>query len=478
MDAEDKKPTEQKPAEEPDVIPDRLFDGDKLVFNWDKCAFVILVLWCLQPVLTAAAQIYHPVSGSIVSSLSFYLIGICACIICLLYLLDRINYEKGVFFLRIWKHQRWNVFLFAMLVWGGIAALLADNINIALMGTAYRLDGYLSYCIYAGFFGCAVIIGNIKILIKILKYFVGISVLLGILSLIAIIPFFNNTPNIYCISLRYMRGTSMFSNINHYGYYLVMAIICAMGLFLYEKSRKKSAMWLVAALFNIWVLIDNNSFGCYIAVFVGLIALGFIFYTVKNKKIRSFIPIFAFILLSVCLSPLYNIGNNFFVLSNDISKLSDDSQDPAETGSGRWTLWVQTVDNIIKKPFFGYGPEGLTGKFTQKIIDKTGIKQTVTSFQDRPHNEYLQHAAFIGLPALIFYLTALVMLFVSRIKNIKNISVAVLIAGCAVIGYLISAFFGNTMYYTTPFFFMLLGIAAHLSHEESDLLQIKSRDAV
>lgn len=475
MDAEDKKPTEQTTAEEPDVILDRLFDGDKLVFNWDKCAFVILILWCLQPVLTIAAQIYHPVAGAAISTISFYLLGICACIICLLYLLDRINYEKGGFFLRIWKHQRWNVFFLAMLVWGGIAALLASNINIAMMGTAYRLDGYLSYVLYAGFFGCGMILSDKNKLMKVFKFFTGGSVILGITSLAAIIPFIRSSPNIYIISLWFMRGTSIFSNINHYGYYLVMVIICAMGLFLYEKNRKKSAMWLVAALFNIWVLIDNNSFGCYIAVFVGLIVLGFIFKAAKSKK--SFLPIITFILLSICLSPLYNIGSNFFVLNNDISKLTDDSQDPTETGSGRWTLWVQTVDNIIKKPFFGYGPEGLTGKFTQKIIDETGMEQSVTSFQDRPHNEYLQHAAFMGIPALIFYLTALIMLFVNRIKNIKNISVAVLIAGCAVIGYLISAFFGNTMYYTTPFFFMLLGIAAHLSHEEPDLLQTKSRDA-
>lgn len=469
MDNEDKELTKQTPAEETDEIIDRLFDGDKLVFNWDKCAFVILICWCLQPVITAAAQIYHPVVGGVVSTLSFFLLGICACIICLLYLLDRLNYEKGGFFLRIWKHQRWNVFLFAMLVWGGIAALLANDINIAMMGTTYRLDGYLSYCIYAGFFGCAIIISNKKTLLKILKYFVGISVLLGISSLIAMIPFFSNTPNIYCISLRYMRGTSMFYNINHYGYYLVMAIICAMGLFIYEKSRVKSAMWLVVALFNIWVLIDNNTFGCYIAVFIGLIALGFIFKTAKNNNIKSFLPVFTFILLSVCLSPFYSIGSNLFVLNNDISKLTDDSQDSSEAGSGRWTLWVQTVDNILKKPVVGYGPEGLTGKFTQKTIDKTGMEHTVTSFQDRPHNEYLQHAAFMGIPALLFYLAALIALFINRIKNLNNVSVAVLIAGCAVIGYLISAFFGNTMYYTAPFFFILLGITANISHNKPDV---------
>lgn len=452
---------------------EKLFGGENLVFNWNKCTFTILILWCLQPIITAAAQIYHPVAGAVVSSLSFFLIGICADIICMLYMLNRITHEKGGFFIRIWKDQRWNVFFAAMLVWGGIAVCLSDNKYISMFGTSYRLDGYLSYCIYAGFFGCAMILSDRNKLLKVLKCFVGVSVVLGITSLVAMIPFFSKTPNIYCISLRYMRGTSIFYNINHYGYYLVLAIICAMGLFIYEKNRIKSAAWLIAALFNIWVLIDNNTFGCYIAVFAGLIAFSYFFIAREKKKfnMKTIIPIISFVILSVCLLPFYNIGKNFFSLNEDISKFADEDQDTSAAGSGRWTLWVQTVEHIKNKPVFGYGPEGLIGKFTAKVKDNSGAEQIQTSFQDRPHNEYLQHAAFMGLPALIFYLAALIMLFLNRIKNIKNISVIVLIAGCAVIGYAISAFFGNTMYYTAPFFFILLGITANASQaEKTDLI--------
>jgi len=463
MDAEDKELTSQTTAEEPDVILDRLFDGDKLVFNWDKCAFVILILWCLQPVLTIAAQIYHPVAGAAISTISFYLLGICACIICILYLLDRINYEKGGFFLRIWKHQRWNVFFLAMLVWGGIAALLANKINIAMMGTT-RLDGYLSYVIYAGFFGCGLILSDKNKLMKVFKSFTGVSVILGITSLAAIIPFIRSSPNIYIISFWFMRGTSIFSNINHYGYYLVMAIICAMGLFIYEKNRIKSIAWLAVALFNIWVLIDSTSFGPYIAVFAGLIVIVII----GKFKIKSFIPVISLVLLSLCLMPVYNIIDNFSYRNSDF--LDDEMvQNPSAKDNDLLSVWRQTEKMILKKPVFGYGPEGLIGKYTEKVTDESGEEHTYTSYMDRPYNEYLQHAAFMGLPALIFYLAALITLLTNRIKNIKNVSVSVMIAFCAVIGYLISAFFGNTMYYTTPFFFMLLGITANISHNKPDV---------
>lgn len=468
MDKKDKELTDQNLADEMEEIPDRLFDGEKLVFNWDICTFVILICWCLQPVLTMAAQIVHPVAGGFVGTLSFFLIGISACIICFLFLLDRINYEKGEFFLRIWKHQRWNVFLFAMLVWGGIAALLANNINIAMMGTT-RLDGYLSYIIYAGFYGCGLILSDKNKLMKVFKFFTGVSVILGISSLIALIPAIRSTPNIYIISLWYMRGTSVFSNINHYGYYLVMAVICAVGLFVYEKNRIKSFAWLAVALFNCWVLIDNTSFGPYTAVFAGLIVLAFI----GKFKIKPLIPVISFVILSVCLMPVYNIIDNFSRLSSDYSKF--DHVHPSAEDDGRTAVWLQTVKIILEKPVFGYGPEGLTESYGDRMIDCTEPGHNHTTYFDRPQNEYLQHAAFMGIPALLLYLAALITLFINRIKNNQKVSAAVLIAFCAVIGYAVSAFFGNTMYYTTPFFFMLLGITAHIS--QNNITEITKEDA-
>lgn len=116
----------------------------------------------------------------------------------------------------------------------------------------------------------------------------------------------------------------------------------------------------------------------------------------------------------------------------------------------------------------GYGPEGLTGKFTEQTTHPDGCGHDHTSGIDRPQNEYLQHAAFMGIPALLFYLAAMITMFIYRIKNIHNASADVLIAFCAVAAYLISAFFGNTVYYTAPFFFMLLGMAANTADKNKD----------
>ena len=110
--------------------------------------------------------------------------------------------------------------------------------------------------------------------------------------------------------------------------------------------------------------------------------------------------------------------------------------------------WAQTVNLILKRPIFGYGPEGLIGRYTDNC-------------RDRPNNEYLQRAAFMGIPGLLLYLAALVDLLSHRIKNRSGLPAFVIISGSACIGYALAAFFGNTMYYTVPFYALLLGMGVY-----------------
>lgn len=101
---------------------------------------------------------------------------------------------------------------------------------------------------------------------------------------------------------------------------------------------------------------------------------------------------------------------------------------------------------LKNRPLFGYGPENLGEEYLARGID-----------QDRPHNEYLQHALFLGMPALIIYLTAIFLSLKNWLKNLWCIGIASSVSGLTVIAYLFSAFFGNTMFYTTIYFFLLLG---------------------
>jgi len=110
------------------------------------------------------------------------------------------------------------------------------------------------------------------------------------------------------------------------------------------------------------------------------------------------------------------------------------SEEAAHAGTDRWSLWMEAFKEIKDSPLIGTGNVFL-----------------------RPHNEYLQFAQVWGLPSLIIYLSAFVVIMVKAIKNRKTLSSLSLTLLFCVLAFLVSAVFGNTMPHTTPFFALFLG---------------------
>jgi O-antigen ligase len=79
---------------------------------------------------------------------------------------------------------------------------------------------------------------------------------------------------------------------------------------------------------------------------------------------------------------------------------------------------------------------------------------------DRPENEYIQYMVFMGIPGLVMYMGALISMMICQLKKIKKMElITIASAGCA-LAYAAGACFGNSMYYTTPYFYMFLGMTA------------------
>ena len=159
-----------------------------------------------------------------------------------------------------------------------------------------------------------------------------------------------------------------------------------------------------------------------------------------------------FVLISLVMSIWYDtIFSNLFTFSKDVATITSSSSTEAtakSAGTGRWELWVYTVEFIKEKPLFGWGLEGTT-KQLGELVGHT----------DRPHNEYLQYAAFFGIPASIAYICGVFSVFLNGLKHKYELDIYTITALIASFGYLVSAAFGNTMYYTSPAFFILLGLA-------------------
>ena len=77
---------------------------------------------------------------------------------------------------------------------------------------------------------------------------------------------------------------------------------------------------------------------------------------------------------------------------------------------------------------------------------------------DRPHNLLIQLATTSGIIGLLTYVGAITMMLLRGLRTMKLENDVHVISFACVLAYLISAMFGNSMYYTSPYFFIFLGI--------------------
>lgn len=333
-----------------------------------------------------------------------------------------------------------------MLFWSVVSCVFSERFSFCLRGTAYRRDGLRTYFIYAGIFACGYMVKNKKSRLIIMKCFASAATMLSITMLMdleAINRIFSLYPK-----------ASVFHNINHFAYFLCLAAMNSVALALHERTEKtKFILWLFTFAVHITALITNGSFGPYLAVTLGLIFVVVLAMIYASKATAAALVVLA---VFVSLSIGMNFKNNFLAkeainLTNGINNILEKNEKASKAGSNRWGIWVHGMQYALEKPLFGYGPDNLGDRYRQDGIH-----------HDRPHNEIIQFAASLGIPAALFYISAMFVYFWSMIRNRKSLDGGSI--GCVgvILAYLISSMFGNTMFYTTPYYFLFLGLFGNL----------------
>lgn len=419
-------------------IPDKFYN---------RAGFTILIMMISILSVEELYRAFMPVPKWNVYMMFYYLVGAFGEVFSVLYI-GSLFYKKERLSLKaVFKKNIWDIALLLMLVWGTISTILAEDKYIAMQGTWYRKDGYYAYLVYAAMYVCGKAITSEKLRLWVFRV---LAVTCSLQSLITLLQYNHFLRNLagdnYIEKLNGLTEyAGIFCNTNHFAYLMTICVMAMAGLVIIEKKNLNKILSLSLLAFNVWSLIINDTFGAYLAVLLGIIFLAIIFIIKNKKNILSVLAVFiVFAGVSLWMdSQIHTISANFGITYSDAKQgTSNDAG-----GSSRIGLWKQAIRFIEEKPVFGFGPDGLYSRYYEEGY-----------FNDRPHNEFLQHAAFMGIPALIFYLVALIGIFIYCIKRIRKLNVCILVTGGMVFAYLISSFFGNTMYYTTPYYFMILGI--------------------
>lgn len=341
-------------------------------------------------------------------------------------------------------HRLVPFFLFVLFSTGILTSTIVRGTSSwDMIGHWYMHESIFSYIIYAmAYFFCAMLLWSDKARRILLYLLIGTALPIHLLVMV------NEwgTPITYfdAKGLGIVGVTAVFFNSNHYGYYIMLTLLTAALLFVYEKNSVLRNLAAVCGIAATVVLVINNTLGAYLAaLFVLILFVIYCFRMDRPHARTACLNLAAFLLITILMSFHYDtILSSLLVLSDDVGMIIADPLESDAGGSGRWHLWKETVRHIPEHPLVGFGVEGLLSQY--------GI--------GTPHNEFLQYAAFFGLPVMLYYIAACLVVLWRVFKNHARMSDSTIICFFVTIGYLASSFFGVTIFYTTPFLYILLGM--------------------
>lgn len=438
---------------------------EKLTNIRDIVIFSLLFLWMVMPILQCFKIVYDIINLSEIYFILMKTIGIVGIGLVAFTIYDRIKNSENK---KSTIKELLPIFIFVLyMIWTLIACFNSRYKSTAFNGNFYRQEGFYMYLNYAGFFLCAFLLKDKKLRKVLLNTFIIASLFLIIISRITLDgELFTN------IFANTKRDTTVFAHHNHYGYYLMMTLMCSLGLFAKEKNKILKIFYIVSFTIIGHELIYNDTFGCYLAVAVILILYG-IYSLIKKKDRRfAFTGIIIFTILSCCTIrynlniAYFNIKGFFYDIETIFLKVTGieiedkERMEEAErvfpyTGTSRMELWTNGIKFILDKPLLGYGPDNLKPLYTDLGI-----------LQDRPHNLIIQLATTSGIPGMLLYVTAVGIIVVKGIKKLLKGNESGKIFLLIIVTYLVSAMFGNSMYYTSPYFFIALGCLMNCNLEK------------
>jgi len=241
--------------------------------------------------------------------------------------------------------------------------------------------------------------------------------------------------------------SAIFFNGNHYGYFLLMAILTGLAYYLFGSGRT-AIFGAVSAALNIALLAINHSLGSILALIIVLVCTGLLILIKDRTYLKKFGMLSAAVIVlfiaAMLISPA--LRKEFTVLAADLASILNNTAE-GSAGHRRLQMWTLTKGYISEKPLLGFGCEGIAFR----LYEAMGVSD--------PHCEPLAYAAYYGIPAALLYMAGVIGVIATSISRMNKNGVTQKAACMAAAGYFISSFVGVGMFYTLPFFFILLGLS-------------------
>ena len=358
-----------------------------------------------------------------------------------------------------------------------ISTIFSTNIQKSILGENNRFEGLLTFIVYFLTYYCAKYYFNYN------KYLKGFAIAtVSIASIIGILQYYNIFPlySLFDIPHSSSIAFSTFGHRNFFGSFLAIAVPLFMALYITKKKK----VYLIMSYISFWAMLvsmtKSSWFGLAVATVFGLI------YLIKkfNKEILirtlqigiGFIVIFVFVLMPPSfVSNVINDNERYYSLQTRLDSIGKDietllgdgtQEEKMSAGTARIGIWMATLNSIAQDPLLGVGPDALSDGLIKNSPEYIAYRlQNYNELVDKAHNEYLQIAATMGIPALIIYLAFIAQILFSQKNLFQNNATFIFMA--AIISYLAQAFFNISTIGIAPIFWALLGLIQNEKFKEN-----------
>lgn len=348
-----------------------------------------------------------------------------------------------------------DICIFVFIILALISTIFSINVKKSIIGEKNRFEGLLILITYSMLYYHA------KYYFKPNKKILNIGLIVYSLILVfAVIQFYIPIKVIYILPIFGKGAHGTIGNTNFMGSFVSMIVPASVLAYLFTGEKKYLFVSILSFLVML-LCVARSSWVAFAVTFILIIA-----YMIKNRSKENF-KRFAFIIVGfiMCLTIVIVEPKGKEIVVRKGKTVVSETKNATETGisermgSGRILIWKLTYKVIKKYPIVGCGVDSLADGL--KKTDLAGLVKYINIYHtsiDKAHNEYLQIAATIGLPALGVYLIFITLILDKNLKGLLKDKKSTLFF-IVIVGYLTQAFFNISTLGVAPIYWIVLGLS-------------------
>ena len=357
---------------------------------------------------------------------------------------------------------RWHPVLWVvvgLVGWAVVSTLFSASPALSVLGSSLRNEGLVAIFGYGlvAFLAVQYVRSTRDIRAVLITAVVSGS----LVSAYALLQFFGLDP----IAWTNVSGRvwSTFGNADMLGDYLVFPFVLALGLALSTHRRWISLAWWSAAALAAVALVLTQTRGAWIAVFVGVVCMGWASWRGARHALRR--PKLVFGALAVALVAAA-VGAIALARRGAGASPTSLASTLARVSNGRTVIWLTGLRAWLVHPITGWGPDGFQRAFESAVgADWYAVLAAVRvpyGSADNAHSFLVQALVTLGIPGLVLTVWALGQTAVQSFRGLQSVKGPALVLMSALWGALIGMIVALSLGVTTPEVSVWLWLAAGL----------------